>query len=97
MDVGKPFHAVPPIGEPPKFLNGTHSAANFPIVSMQRLRQLKGGGSAVGAAAAADVLARVADTSRRLILELREVSNAEEVAFEAMRATFPALCSSLRN
>jgi hypothetical protein len=91
---GKPFHAAPPIGEPPAFLRSTHSSARPLLLSSQRLRQAQGGSS--GAGAAADVLSEIAGGSRDLILKLSGLPNPEEAVFDAIRNSFPLVEDAYR-
>jgi len=93
---GKPFHAAPPIGEPPKFLDQTYSSATTLTLSSQRLRPIKTTTSQGGTQVAAEILADVGVMSRKLVLELRDVADREEAVFEGIRGTFPLLEDTFR-
>jgi hypothetical protein len=93
---GKPFHAAPAIGQRPKYLDETYTPAAGAALSSERLRQSRIRGGAGTAKAAADVLRDVATSSRDLLLELVDKPDPDQIAYDAMRGTFPLLEDTYR-
>lgn len=88
---GKPFHAVPPVGERPSFLDRTHSPSARLIVETQRLRQTRGGPPAGTYSAAAAVLSTVAAEAKNLVKPLVHEVNRSEAAYQGIKDTFSIL------
>ena len=87
---GKPFHALPPIGEPPTFLETTYAAGSS-IVRASRRPSQSAPSSDQLASRATELLAFIADDARSFIKNLVEEPNAENAAYEGIKATFPVL------
>jgi TIR domain len=88
---GKPFHPLPPIGERPGYLSDSHPTGRRLLLEGQRLRQIRHTRGTRPADTAASVLNGAVAGAADLIIPLRGVDNAEEVVYEAIRATFPML------
>lgn len=84
---GKPFHAAPPIGEPPKFLDEARLPAGLSSTSSQRLRRAQTTGVG-GFTAAANALEDIARNCGELILTLKSEKNIEETVYGAIKESF---------
>lgn len=86
---GKPFHAVPPIGEVPQFLETTYATGSSIVRTARRSSQSVSVTQV--SSQASEILGMVAEESKSFIQNLTSKPNPEELALEGMRATFPVL------
>ena len=87
---GKPFHALPPIGEPPKFLETTYAAGSSIVRATRRPSQTNLPSDQL-TAKASDLLTFIADDAPSFIRNLVEEEQPENAAYEGIKATFPVL------
>ena len=83
---GKPFHAVPPVGPPPSFLDQTHQIDANVFLEGQRLRHRRNS-SAETVADAGSVLEAAAEAARAFVLPLANSKSQDEDAYNAMLGT----------
>jgi hypothetical protein len=88
---GKPFHALPPVGEPPAFLDETYAAQGRLRLEGSRLRKVRRFDSPRTTETAVSILDEIAAKSADFIIPLRDQVNAEEVAYQAILASFSTL------
>lgn len=87
---GKPFHALPPIGEAPKFLDTTYAAGSS-IVRANRRPSQSALLPAQLTSQASELLTFVAEEARSFIRNLADEPHPENAAYDGIKATFPVL------
>ena len=87
---GKPFHALPPVGEPPKFLDITY-ASGAPTVGRAKIKRSRGGDAKNTSSGALEILDMISSDAPSFIRNLVEEDDKEDKCFEGMKATFPVL------
>jgi hypothetical protein len=85
---GKPFHAVPPVGPPPAFLDETHTVAANVILEGQRLRQSRQSNNQRTSEAAA-VLEAAIETAGEMNLSLVNSKTQDEDVYQEIKKIAP--------
>ena len=93
---GKPFHAAPPIGQSPAYLDQTYSPATVSALSSERLRQSAARGGVDTTNAASRVLNDIATNALDLTVDLASKPDQDQIVFDAIRATFPLIEDAYR-
>ena len=87
---GKPFHALPPIGKTPKFLEKTYTSGTS-ILRTGRTANMLNNDTGLAISRAAEILDMVASDAPSFIVNLSGKPNPENLTYEGMKATFPVL------